>query len=1027
MKLFKTILLVSMCLALSFPTLAQTTSTQGKEFWVSFMGNGFKTRYDAFSEIPQFTWLRIQLIVSAKRDCSCTIKNPNTGYSQTFAVEANNTYLFDDIPWEEAYMELEEHGQALNKGLVITADDTVSVYCANIAEMSFDASYVLPADALSNDYLIQTYDQSTGSSPYADFHTSAFLIVATEQGETTVDITPSVNTLDGHNANTEYSITLQQGQAYQVRSRNNNYGSQSRDLTGTRVTARDCKKIAVFNGNNLTMVPNGGNDSDCVFEQAMPLSSWGKKFVVTASLDRQFNDIVKITSAYDNNVILRNGAVLATLNTGESTSFELRQSDKSCYIESSHSCAVYLYNHSKDNDGWFQDGIGAPSMVWIAPIEQRINEITFSTFNYESEHDTDISKHYVNIIVGSEDIEQVYLDNELLPPTQFEAVNGSSDYSFLRKEVSHGVHHLTCANGINAHVYGFGYARGYAYMVGSNAIDLSTSVTINDISVKPDESFAYCTEENMTFLADVNAAAYSLQWDFGDGFTSNDNPATHVYHDKIVYPVTLTVNTDENSCSTTGTLTSNFIIDLTQQYITETDEVCMGDLYSDYGFNNVLINNDTLLARLVDNPEHPECKDSLLVYLTARPSYHIPIDDSRCWQGEPGIYNGYGFAFEYPNPGEYDRELSLPSVYGCDSVIYLHLTVDERITQEINHLECSGSFDWDGDTYTQSGTYEKQYISHGGCDSIVIMHLTIGNEKHLSFDTISCGVFHWDGQDYDLSGDYTQVYTTNEGCDSIVVCHLTVGETIEGATTTISGCDSYSWYGEEYTESGMYTKVFPTMLGCDSVIRLNLDLEYTPDPSPIFPADTNNLAPHWVVTATEFQIKAYQFTLWDNNPACHWDSVHWTLETPSAEWVLRPDTTTYPVGKVCNLYVLNITHDTVWIRATVFNECHPQGVERRYWLLCSFYDLEENHANAQFDIAPNPNNGEMSLLFEHFEGKTDVKVYDMKGTIIDHFQINNGSDSNTYHYKMKAIEDGIYFFVASGKSGVLTKKVVVIH
>ena len=113
----------------------------------------------------------------------------------------------------------------------------------------------------------------------------------------------------------------------------------------------------------------------------------------------------------------------------------------------------------------------------------------------------------------------------------------------------------------------------------------SKKETINDINIKPDESFAYCTEENMTFLADVNAAAYSLQWDFGDGFTSNDNPATHVYHDKIVYPVTLTVSADENSCSTTGTLTSNFIIDLTQQYITENDEVCMGDLYSEHGFN----------------------------------------------------------------------------------------------------------------------------------------------------------------------------------------------------------------------------------------------------------------------------------------------------------------------------------------------------------------------------------------------------------------------------------------------------------
>ena len=365
------------------------------------MGNGFKLRYDPYTGEPQFSWLRIQLIVSAKRNCNCTIKNPNSNYSRTFAVQANNTYLFDNIPWEVAYMEMNEYGQALNKGLLITADDTISVYCANIAEMSFDASYILPTTALGNDYIIQTYDQSFGVAPYGNNHTSAFLIVATEPGETTVDITPSVNTLDGHTAHNEYSVTLRQGQSYQVRSHLN---SNSRDLSGTRVTARDCKKIAVFNGNNLTMVPDGGEDSDCVFEQAMPLSLWGKKFVVTASMGRELNDIVKVTSAHDNNVIRRNGSVLATLNTGQSTTFELRQSDKSCYIEASHSCAVYLYNHSKDEDGWFVDGLGAPSMVWIAPIEQRINEITFSTFNYESEHDTDISKHYVNIIVGADDI-----------------------------------------------------------------------------------------------------------------------------------------------------------------------------------------------------------------------------------------------------------------------------------------------------------------------------------------------------------------------------------------------------------------------------------------------------------------------------------------------------------------------------------------------------------------------------------------------------------------------------------------------
>ncbi len=450
---------------------SQEISTQGTEFWVSFLGNGYKDRYSSSWITWQydFTWLRIQLIISAKHDCNCTVRNPNTSYEQTFHVNADSTYLFDDIPWEEAYLELNEYGQALNKGLFITADDTISLYCANIAERSFDASYVLPAPALGDDYIIQTYDQSTPNdigNPYLEYHTSAFLIVATDEGETVVDITPTVKTLDGHNANETISISLRKGQTYQVRSHNEN---GNRDLSGTRVTARDGKKLAVFNGNNLTKTPNDGIDSDCIFEQAMPLSAWGKEFVVTASLGRNKNDIVKITSAHNNNVIRKNGVVLDTLSLGQSISFELRQSDKSCFIEASESCAVYLFNHSVDSE-W---GMGAPSMVWIAPVEQRINDITFSTFTYESEHETDIRDHYVNIILKSEAIESVYLDNELLPSSSFEPVTGNPNFSFIRIEISNDKHHLSCHEGFNAHIYGFGNARGYAYMAGSKANDIA--------------------------------------------------------------------------------------------------------------------------------------------------------------------------------------------------------------------------------------------------------------------------------------------------------------------------------------------------------------------------------------------------------------------------------------------------------------------------------------------------------------------------------------------------------------------------
>lgn len=977
---------------------------------MSFMGNGFKDH-------PNYgTWLRIQLLISAKDACSCTIANPRTGWQQTFNIDANSTYLYDNIDEHQAYMEMSEYEQVLDKGLLITSTDTVSVYCSNIAAYSFDVSYVMPVQGLADDYIIQTYDQSTDT----ESHTSAFLIVATEDN-TTIDITPACTTLGGRPEGETFTITMDRGQCYQVRSHNGWY--DSRDLSGSRVTARDCKKIAVFNGNNLTLIPTTSiSDSDCVFEQAMPVHSWGKRFIVTSSLGRA-QDYVKITSAVNNNSILKNGQPLCTLNATESYIFSLSSNDKSCYLESNGSCAVFLYNTSSNSQG-----NGAPSMVWIAPLEQRIDEITFSTFNYEHTN-VNINVHNVNIIVHKDDVGHVYLDGELLPVLLFETVTGNEDYRFFRKSINHGVHHLACENGFNAHVYGFGESRGYAYMVGSKATNLSTSLTINDLVVQPNEDYKYCVEEPITFQAEVNLQNYTLLWDFGDGTTSSLNPVTHVYHERRVYPATLLVSSIGGGCTGADSDTTHFYIDVTQEYVTEHDEVCTGGFYSGYGFNNVLVHNDTILAGLIDNPIHPECKDSLLVYLTARPAYHIPINDSRCWQGQPSIYDGHGFSFEYDHPGTYDRTLQLQSVNGCDSVLSLHLTVDDQITYEFSHHECGSSYVWDGQSYSTSGDYERYYTSFGGCDSIVTLHLTMGMPQHTSFDTITCSTFHWNGQEYSQTGTYQQQFVTYDGCDSIVECHLILSGNVEGTTTEVSECDSYHWLGTDYTESGVYEKTLPTILGCDSIVHLKLDLQYTPDPTEIYPKDPENTAPHWVVTATEFQINTYEFTFWDNNSICHWDSVRWEFENPNLHWVLEPDSTTHPIGKKLKIYVLEHVDDTVWLKAKVYNKCSPQGIERRYWFICSFFGIDEDDPSTGsgavgFEVIPNPNKGQMSLNFKHLSGNIEVKVYDMKGCLMDRFMTYSGSETHSIDYSLKAKGSGIYFFVASGKEGTVTQKVV---
>ena len=71
------------------------------------------------------------------------------------------------------------------------------------------------------------------------------------------------------------------------------------------------------------------------------------------------------------------------LGAGESYTFPLLESEGSCYLQATQPSAVYLYNNSSYDQN-YAGGLGDPSMVWIAPVEQRINDVTFSTFDHGS-------------------------------------------------------------------------------------------------------------------------------------------------------------------------------------------------------------------------------------------------------------------------------------------------------------------------------------------------------------------------------------------------------------------------------------------------------------------------------------------------------------------------------------------------------------------------------------------------------------------------------------------------------------------
>ena len=203
---------LSMVLIFLGVSLLAQNSTQGMEFWFSYMENGYK--YNGGD------WVDNTVMISAKRACTGTISKPDGSLSSIPFSVGDNGITYIVIPEEYAYNE-DNSERVGNKSLVLRATDTVSVFISNIATYSFDASFILPVESLGSDYIIQCFDQEVGyNSTTLDDNilTSAFLIVAVEDS-TLIDITPSVLTehelaSPGETA----TIVLNAGQTYFVRS-----------------------------------------------------------------------------------------------------------------------------------------------------------------------------------------------------------------------------------------------------------------------------------------------------------------------------------------------------------------------------------------------------------------------------------------------------------------------------------------------------------------------------------------------------------------------------------------------------------------------------------------------------------------------------------------------------------------------------------------------------------------------------------------------------------------------------------------
>lgn len=556
-------------------TAVEGKSTEGTDFWVTFL--------QADHRDGDNKSIQLSLTVSSRENCEVTIANPyfvgkqidayiDGVLSQTtlpfqvsiVANQATEIQLYSGTAQstntENEFCYTRRNETVDQTAVHVTSTQPISLYASNYKEASFDAANVLPVAALQNEYLIQCYTPSDHNSKPQGSH---FAIVAVEDS-TVVTYTLSESTNYSVKGQPVTTDTLKAGQVWYVWTGDGE--DHDYDLSGSFVSSN--KPIAVFQGNPHTNLPfykdqglsNPVQQRDHLFSQAMPTSTWGNTFAITRSARKR--DVLRIMALNDSTEVRINGVLRHTFDfsTERKQYWEIQLGDAitnggkdgnetrpdaevpggSCFIETSCPAGIHLFIVSQEWDGKRNNNDGDPSMLWVNPIEQRIDQITFSTYSSKNSKGSG-TKHYVNVVTDSVNVltnNRMKLDGA--PLTGWEPVVGSDNngdgkyrYYYVRhslgttakgsKPLSHTLllDGATAGEGFTAYVYGYTSNESYGYNAGGATKPLTQSITIKTKDTtyvfSPDQENNLCGKDTIHFTCKPDFDFEKIVWHFGDG------------------------------------------------------------------------------------------------------------------------------------------------------------------------------------------------------------------------------------------------------------------------------------------------------------------------------------------------------------------------------------------------------------------------------------------------------------------------------------------------------------------------------
>ncbi len=483
-------------------------SNEGTRFWMGFM-----EKFELGEE-------KRVLMITSRYNTEGLITIPLQGWQTPFTVGANEIQTIS-IPQFAVPTGSEKITET---GIEITSNDPIVVYAHQYETNRAEASAILPLGSLGTTYYTLGYQGYTRENSFTgetEEYPSQFLIVAT-QNNTRINYRVSSPTIKGLDPGDTRTITLNPGETYQVQAA----GGESGDLSGSLIQSD--KPIAVYSGNLWTQVPNGCNARDNLYEQMYPTDTWGKQFIAVHMTQMDFT-ILRILSSTDDNTVQLSGNVNYTLNLNQGQWEEITHTGP-VYIQSSDPVLIAQFSTGRDCNG-HPGGLGDPSMVLLNSIEQTRDTVTFFSSPFQN-----IFENYVNVVVRTVDINNVFLDGDPLnDQAPFQNVLSIPSFSYTTVKIDAGPHTLTAEGcGLNASIYGYGDAESYAYAAGAFFRPINPE-KFSDLT-------GGCSLDTLKFDSGLTKDIFTFQWEFGDGNSSTLPIPLHAYQNPGIYLLTLTVN-----------------------------------------------------------------------------------------------------------------------------------------------------------------------------------------------------------------------------------------------------------------------------------------------------------------------------------------------------------------------------------------------------------------------------------------------------------------------------------------------------